>query len=281
MKDKLREIESKSQKMLQAVQEVVQLEPEELIGAMRRCMDTQQLRMFDLALLCEQETIKAQSAGAHLAACLMGAAMNEALSALMCLKYEPEVSATKQFAYSNRKKPRPFRELISSWHFEQFISVAEECNWIPSQIVDDEIKEALAEGFKELMPISHPEMSESDIARGAETFFTYPGTAMLRMTQTLRNAIHAGRWMKSDSPLVAEHFMQWCRLATHLCGEIRLCLLKLIAERDSKIVREQLQQLNSKLEKLPPEFRNLFERQVKAALQAGGLSGDPHNNKQS
>ena len=235
MKDKLTEIESKSQEMLQAMQEVVQLEPGELIDAMRRYMDAHQLRMFDLALLCEQETIKAQTAGAHLAACLMGAAMNEALLALMCLKYEPEASATKQFTYSKRKKLRPFREVISDWHFEQFIGVAEECNWIPSQIVDDEIKAALAEGFKELMPISHPEMSASDVARGAQAFFIYPGTAMLRMTQTLRNAIHAGRWMKSSSPLVAEHFTQWCQLATHLCGEIRLCLLKLIAERDSKV----------------------------------------------
>src|ERR1035438_855611 len=109
--------------------------------------------MFDLALFCEQETIKAQQAEAHFAACLMGAAMNEALLAMMCLRYERDVIATKQFGHSTRKKPsRLFREVISEWSFEQFIGVAEECRWIPSDIVDVNFKTALSDGFRELMP---------------------------------------------------------------------------------------------------------------------------------
>jgi hypothetical protein len=268
---KVQEIEEASQKAMQAMQQLVQAEPEELIRAMRQLMDAQQLRMFDLGLLCEGETIKAQAAGAHLAACLMGAAMNEAILALMCLKYEPEVMATKQFNYSIRKKSRPFREVIADWHFEQFIRVAEECEWIPREIVNEDIKLALAEGFKELMPITHPEMTQADITRGAESFYTYPGTAMLRTAQNLRNAIHAGRWMKSKSPLIVEHFTEWCRLATHLCGEIRLCLLKRIADRDLKTAEEQMKRLSTKLENLPPKYRALLEEQLRAQLNLSSL----------
>jgi len=271
MEDKLREIEGASQEVLRAVQQVVEAEPEELIRMMRQCMDAQQLRMFDLALLCEAETIKAQGAGAHLAACLMGAAMNEAVLALMCLKYEPEVVATKQFVYSTRKKPREFRDVISDWRFEQFITVAEECDWIPREIVSEDIKMALAEGYKELMPVTHPEMTQPEIARGAESFYSYPGTAMLRTAQNLRNAIHAGRWMKSRSPLIVEDFTQWCQLATHLCGEIRLCLLKRVVDRDLKTAHEQMKRLSTTLDKLPPEFRALFQEEVKAQLNLGSL----------
>jgi hypothetical protein len=229
-------------------------------------MDAKQLQMFDLAHFCEQETIRAQGAKAYLAACLMGAAMNEALLALMCLKYEPDVVATSQFKYSTRKKPRPFRDVIADWSFEQFINVAEERAWIPAGIVSQDIKVALAQGFRELMPITHPEMTEEAITRGAELFFVYPGTAMLRMTQDLRNAIHAGKWLRSKRAFVAEHFGEWCHFATILSGEIRMCLLHLIMVRDSKVASDKMLELAKMLDRLPPEYRLLFEGQVRAKL---------------
>jgi hypothetical protein len=156
--DKLSKIEQASQGLLRNLQSVFPASPEKIVEAMRRCMDAKELQMYDLALFCEQEMIRAQQAKAHFSACLMGAAMNEALLALMCLKYEPDVIATKQFKYSTKKKPRPFRDVIAEWKFEQFITIAEEREWIPSEIVDQNVKIALAEGFRELMPITHPEM---------------------------------------------------------------------------------------------------------------------------
>lgn len=266
MTDKQKQIEQASQGIVRNLRGILPTSPEEITKAMRRCMDPKQLQMFDLAHFCEQETIRAQGAKAHLAACLMGAAMNEALLALMCLKYEAEVVATKQFKNSTRKKSRPFRDVIADWSFEQFINVAEELAWIPSAIVSQDIKAALAGGFRELMPITHPEMTQEAITRGAELFFVYPGTAMLRMTQNLRNAIHAGKWMRSKRSFVAEHFSEWCQLATILSGEIRLCLLHLIMVRDSKVANEKMSELAKMLDKLPPQYRLLVKQQFRTKL---------------
>lgn len=267
MTDKQKEIEQTSKVLIEAVQNVLPASSEELQEAMRRYMDPQELQMYDLAHFCEQETIKAQQAEAHFAACLMGAAMNEALLALMCLRYERDVSATKQFGYSTRKEPtRPFRDVVGAWSLEQYITVAEECEWIPSGIVNEDVKIALSEGFRELIPITHPEMTAEQIERGANSFFAFPGTAMLRMTQTLRNAIHAGRWLRNKSTFVAEHFTQWCHFATLLSGEIRLCLLHLIMRRTTEVFADQMKELAYLRDQLPTEYKSLFEKQLRVQM---------------
>jgi hypothetical protein len=247
---------------------------EELSSSMRRFMDPKELEMFDLAIYLEGETIRAQNAGAHLAACLMGASMNEAFLALMCLKYETDVMETKQYKYSTqKKKARAFREVLGDWKLEQFITVAEEREWIPADIVSEDVKVALAEGFRELMPITRPEMTEEEISSGAASFFAYPGTAMLRMTQKLRNAVHAGRWMRGKTPFVAEHFEEWCQFATRLSGEIRDCLLHLVLQRDSKKAAEKLSKLSEMLNRLPPNLRADFKNQMAEKLKDLGVQG--------
>jgi hypothetical protein len=267
MSDKQREIEQTSEDLIGILQSVLPASSEEIHNAMRQCMDPKELQMFDLALFCEQEMIKAQQAEAHFAACLMGASMNEALLALMCLRYESDVLATKQFGYSTRKgAARPFRDVVGEWSLEQYITVAEECEWIPSEIVNQDFKIALSEGFRELVPITHPEMSVEQVEEGAESFFAFPGTSMLRMTQTLRNAIHAGRWIRNKNRFVAGHFTEWCHFATLLSGEIRLCLLHLIMRRTSETFADQMQKLTNMLNQLPPEYRSLFEKQLKTQL---------------
>jgi hypothetical protein len=267
MKDKQEYIEQTSAQILKGVQALVDISPDQIRDAMRRCMDEKQLQMYDLALFCEGEMLKARETNANLAACLMGAAMSEALLALMCLKYEGDVINTNQYGYSTRKKQhRTFRDVIGDWKFEQFICVAEELDWIPSGIVDENCKLALSEGFRELMPITHPEMTAEQINLGANSFHTHPSTAMLRMTQTLRNAIHAGRWMRGKSSFVPEHFTQWCRFSTLLSGEIRMCLLIRITERDSVVLAKQMQELSKMLETLPPKYQSLFEQEIKTRL---------------
>jgi hypothetical protein len=200
--DKLKAIEDSGQEVMASIGGLIALTPEEILRGMRHVMDPKELQMFDLADFCEGETIKAQNANAHFAACLMGAAMNEAILAFMCLRFESDVRATKQFGYSTRKRPREFREVVGDWSFEQFISVAEQLEWIPAHIVDEPYKDVLAEGFRELMPVTHPEMSSEEIEAGASSFYKFPGTAMLRMTQELRNAVHAGRWLRGKAGFV-------------------------------------------------------------------------------
>ncbi len=252
---------------MKAVQVLLPADTEQITRALRRSMDAKELQMYDLALFCETEMLKAHKAKAHLAGCLMGAAMNEALLALMCLRYESTVRQTTQYKHSTkRKQGRSYREVIGDWHFDQFICVAEDCEWIPSEIVDQNFKTALAEGFLELAPISHPELTEEQLRGGAESFYTSPGTAMLRMCQMLRNSIHAGRWIKSKGAFMAENFMQWCEFATHLNGEIRLCLLNMILNRDLPKVVEQMEQVAKTRDQLPPDYREMFDSIVRTEL---------------
>lgn len=240
---------------------------EQLREFMRKTMDPMQIKMFDLALYCETEMLKSHNAKAHVAACLMGAAMNEALISLMCLKFEAEVKRTRQFANSKKKNPsRPFRDVIAQWSLQQFNTVVEECNWIPSKVVDDIYKQALADRFRELMPVTHPEMSAEEIETGARACFEYPASALLRMAQELRNAIHAGHWLRGKRPFVAESFTMWCQFATHLCGEIRLCLFQQIFEAELPNALEKLTDLRSRLDALPQEARDMFQQMMREKL---------------
>jgi hypothetical protein len=67
---------------------------------------------------------------------------------------------------------------------------------------------------------------------------------------------------------VAENFVEWCHLATILCGEIRMCLLHLVMERDLKVAADKMLKLAKKLDELPPEYKLLFEDQVRNLIKA-------------
>ncbi len=242
-------------------------EGSDITALWRTVMNPSQLQMLELALFCEGEMLKTIQAGAHFSSCLMGAAMNEAFMALMCLMFEADVRGTRQFYHSTKKlKSFNYADVVSKWSLEQFINVSEQCGWISPEIVELEFITALANGFRELMPISHPEFSQEQIESGANAFFVSPGPSMLRMTQELRNAIHAGIWMKRPSAFNADTFVEWCRFATVLCGEIRLCLMHHLMARIGKLARIQASALKELISKLPPEALPILEEQMKLRL---------------
>ena len=59
---------------------------------------------------------------------------------------------------------------------------------------------------------------------------------MLRMIQDLRNSIHSGRWIKGGQVLHAFHFDGWCRIAIHVSGEIRNCLIHRITQKSVAVL---------------------------------------------
>lgn len=277
MKDKLEKLLDASNSLMSQFMDpgVTGISDEHIRQVMRRIMDPKEIQMFDLGLYCETEMLKAHRADAHMAACLMGAAMNEALICLMCLRFEEEVKGTEQFANSTRKRLRPFRDVVGDWSLQQFNTVVEQCGWIPRDVVDDIFKQALADGFRELMPISHPEMTAEEIEAGAQCFFDSPATALLRMTQDLRNTIHAGKWLRDSKPFVPEHFTMWCKFATHLCGEIRLCLFQRILDAELPKALEKLTDFNKMINSLPPDTRDAFQFALRAKFQEFMASEGP------
>ena len=209
----------------------------EATGFLRFIMDPTQLSIYDLALQCETEMLKCNSAEAYFAGCLMGAAMNEALLSLICLFYPTEVKNTKQYGWSTKKGKRSsFQEVVGSWKLEQFIKVAEELDWIPREVVAPQFVTPLSDAYRELAAISDPKSSTADVAAGAALFEVSPGPAMLRMIQDLRNSIHSGRWIKGGQVLHAFHFDGWCRIAIHVSGEIRNCLIHRITQKSVAVL---------------------------------------------
>jgi hypothetical protein len=216
--------------------------------------------------------VKSNNAGAYFSSSLMGAAMCEAMLALMCLVFETDVRETRQFHHSTKKLNTViYRSVVSNWSFEQFICVSEECNWIPANIVEKDIITGLADGFRELMPMSHPEMSEEEIERGAATFLDNPGSAILRMTQTLRNSIHAGSWLRRRTSFDADAFEGWCRLAISLSAEIRLCLMHQFMSRVGNVANVALEKLKQQIAQLPEEALPFIEAEMREKLNSPSL----------
>ena len=227
------------------------VEVPESADILRAIMDPKQLLIYDLALRCETEMLKCNGAEAYFAGCLMGAAMNEALLMLLCLFYTDEVKSTRQYGWSTKKDKRSaFRDVVGTWKLDQFIRVAEELAWISNDVVAPEFVIPLADAYRELAPISNPEMDPDDIEKGAAAFHAAPGPAMLRMIQDLRNSIHSGKWIRGERLLRAPDFDGWCRIAIHVSAEIRNCLIYLMAQKNVALVTLAKTKLDKEMEGL-------------------------------
>src|SRR3974390_2236558 len=158
MQHKSKEIEVASASLLENLKRIIPLDTEEISRATRLFMDSKELRVYDLAVFYHQEMLKSQKSEAYLAACLMCGATNEALLTLTCLRNASDVSKSNQFASSTKKKSKAFSDVVAGWGLDQLINVAEELNWVPADVVDEGVKTALAEAYREVAPINHPEM---------------------------------------------------------------------------------------------------------------------------
>lgn len=209
------------------------VETKDVTDLLRTIMDPTQLVIYDLALQCETEMLRCNDAGAYFAGCLMGAAMNEALLSLMSLFYAKEVQGTQQYSWSTRKGKRgAFEEVVGFWKLDQLIKVAEELRWIPNDVVAPQFVMPLSNVYRELSSAADPSLSRAEMDKGAASFKSAPGLAMLRMVQELRNSIHPGIWIRSGNVLNGFHVDGWCRIAIHVSGEIRNCLIRRITQKN-------------------------------------------------
>lgn len=221
-----------------------------------------QLRMLEVGLFAEAEMLKAFEAKAFFAACLAGAAMNEALLTLMCLMFQNDVIATQQYQSSKTEKKlrnKNFEQIIARWQLQQLINVAQELLWIPSAVVRDEIKRAFADGYREVVAITHPEYSKEHVDETAESFYgEEAGAALLTFTQEIRNLIHSGKWLRNQHGFNSGIFSRWCEFAVHVFGEVRTCLMSTLSIRNYDRLAAQLAETERKVEGLPEELQVTF-----------------------
>jgi hypothetical protein len=194
----------------------------------------------------------------------MGAAMNEALITLLCLLFEDQVRQTQHYAKARQRET--YAAMVGNWKFEHLIRVVDELNWIPADVVAPEMLTAIVEVYRELMPISYPEMPAGEIEAGASEFNIRPGSAMLRLIQDLRNSIHAGAWIRANRVLDVTHFEGWCRVTIHVSAEIRNCLFHVISvegvpkfNRSMALFNEQISQLKERFKSAGKDPRQVDE----------------------
>lgn len=253
MIDKGKVIVQEASEVSAVVAEVFPFEVDDLgvNGLLRSIMDPKLVAVYELALRCETEMYKCEQAGAYLAGCLMGAAMNEACLSLLCLSYKADVQKTHH--YRNAKLRETYEAMVGHWKFEHLIRVAKELGWMPNDVVDAPTVAALLEAYRELMPASYPTISQAEIETGEAEFHTSPGIAMLKLIQELRNSIHSGNWIRGKRRLDDSHFDGWCRIAIRVSAETRNCLLHFLAETNSSLLQEQM---------------TVFEKQMTEAKEA-------------
>jgi hypothetical protein len=222
---------------------------------LRRIMPPEQLLVYDFAFLCETEMLKCDKVGAFLPACIMGAAMVEALLSLICLQNEDEVKLTHH--YGRAKHRETFAAMVGRWKFEHLIRIAAELDWIPNSVVSPDWVGVLQESYSELAPINHPGITDREVEEGAKQFEVTPGIALLCLIQDVRNAVHSGKWLRGRSKNGIGDYESWCRVAVHASAEVRDCLIHMIQNRGLKYLREALGDFTAKIE----EMRGLVRSQ--------------------
>jgi hypothetical protein len=220
----------------------------DLTQMLREIMDPKQLAIYELALRCETETLKCERAGAYLAGCLMGAAMIEAFLSLLCLFYKAEVVTTKH--YKGAEPRETYETMVGNWKFEHLIRIAKELSWIPHNVVSLQVIVALIDVYRELMPMSDPDLSPEMLELGVAEFEDDPGIAMLRLIQSLRNSIHSGQWIRSGRVPDASHFDGWCQISIRLAGEVRNCLIHLMTTKNLSLLNDAVETYNAQIESL-------------------------------
>ena len=279
MDERLKQIEEQTRSMLGEIERAsgtavsTERHPD---NPMVKSIPPSQIRLFDVGLFAEAEMLRANEAKAYFAACLAGATMNEALLALMCLMFQEEVEKSRQFQSSKTEKKlrnKSFGEVVSRWQFQQLINIAQELDWIPTAVVSEDIKTTFANAYREMMPQTHPEMTQEEVEVTAISFHGEDaGAAILTFTQEIRNLIHAGRWLRVESGFDASNFSRWCQFAVHVFGEVRVCLMHSLSTKNKVSFETKLREAEAKIGTLPPEWQKKLSQEISKRLT---LSGAP------
>jgi hypothetical protein len=233
------------------VEETFGLHPDtdEATKLMRACMEPKQLLTYNLALFYEQEMMRAAEANAYFAACLQGAAMNEAFLCLMCQIHKDDVKTTPQYRHSTRRgRVRSYSELVENWTLEHFANIACQLDWIPASAITSMTRETLGKMVRTFASAPINNLTSAELGALVNDCEQHPASAMFHLTQEMRNRVHAGRWLREADDLHPELFSTWCHVGARLCCEIRDCLMKSLSDH-------AVMQLDKAVSQLPKDWR--------------------------
>jgi hypothetical protein len=211
-------------------------DPVKTYPLMQSALGTKRMTLFTLAVFCAYEMERCLNGGAYLAGCLMGVSANETLLSLMAVLLEQKVVGT--VVYHRSAKEKTYELTISHWRFDKLIHLSEELHWIPNDIVNPDLLEALLKDFPVAAATVYPKMGSIELERKLEAIRKSPGNEMLRFSQDLRNLVHGPRWLRTASKFIEAEFQENWKLAMIISTEVAKCLLARFGEESSRILEE-------------------------------------------
>jgi hypothetical protein len=181
---------------------------------------------------------------AYFAACVMGAAMLEAMLLFLCLMKRGDVEKTD--AYQKRAaKKEEFERAICSFGLDSLIEISSELNWVPASIISEDWRTALPESFKELMKTRPTNMSREVRESRAAALAAHPAYSLMHLINSMRDRVHPGKWVKNRHKLESlEAFDGWAGALLVGTAHIRDCLMvhhqNALLELMQKAVNERL-----------------------------------------
>lgn len=202
--------------------------------ALQSAMGRDRMTLYKLSLFFAKEMERCLDAGAYFAGCVAGASANEAILTLLALQFEDRVVLSK--AYKGCDKFETYRRTIGEWKFERLISLSDELKWIPSTLLDANLTAAIIEDFPHLAVTVYPEMTPDQVRRQCDAIQKSPGIEIVRLSQRMRNLVHAPKWLKANAKFDERELALNCRLAMIASAEISKCLLAKFAEESAKVL---------------------------------------------
>ncbi|MBB5063302.1 hypothetical protein [Granulicella mallensis] len=249
--DKEALIRTASTQAIDEIARVLRIEPTQnsVTPALKLAMGSDLMKAYKLSLYFGLEADRCFDQKAFFASCLLTAAANEAFLTLTCIQEEQAVMTTS--IYRGLKKPsKTFRETIADLSLDKLIKISNELGWIPNDVVNPELLEAVIQDFPKLAETVYPNWNAAQVAQKVEAFRRAPGPEMLKVMQDMRNLVHATRWLKTGSLLDDTEFESNCKLAVIVGREVVLCF----SLRSTRTFEANLQKLG-KFEELPESVK--------------------------
>lgn len=179
----------------------------------------------ELCKFYEEEMVRCRDAGAYFFGCLAGAAMIESFLLSICILERKAVEGSGSFKNSRKGVNRAYEQIVLHWTLKDLIPLAEELEWIGPTVVDEDLVTALVDGYREILPIAKPDITDEGLEAVLNTLKARPDVALLVLMQSMRNLVHGGRCVRLRKRLASTDFSDWAKLVMVLTVEIRDCLI--------------------------------------------------------
>ena len=192
-------------------------------------LPTEVVELKSLALLYEAQMVAAKEARAYYAACVMGAAMVEAIFLMLSILNREKVEQTRAYQRRAGRKGR-FEQRVWGLGFDDLIGIADELKWVPEHLIDDEWKRELPEQMKSIVAEGGKQSKDKQEA-AAEWARANSAFLLMKLLNVMRDKLHAGKWVRERHQLKSNlAFETWSQVVLVAAAHLRDCLMNAMFE---------------------------------------------------